>query len=120
MSCAHVKPDIKPVKQLQMGIRATEVSLGVTGELSADRECKQPPKIYEGVAKRFDETCMFVDEGPASCTYMGNVPFGRSWACGMALMQDNCKGEWLPHEMNCVPWDERYQALVPSWEDQRK
>ena len=115
-ACATTVP--RKTVQLQAGIRVVENCTGNELSPTPQCNCKQPPKVYEGVAKRFDETCMFVEGGPASCTYIGRVDFGRSWACGIGMRQDSCTDEWKPVEMPCTIWDERYFPLIPHWGDE--
>jgi len=105
VACAHAQQVITPpAKQLMSGIRG--------------KECKQPPKVYEGIAKRFDSGCLFVEDGPGACPFVGRVDFGRSWVCYIGMRQDSCDGEWKPNEMLCGLWEDKFQALTPHFWDE--
>ena len=114
-ACAHQLE--RPVVQLMAGIRVVEGCSGDIDHPTPECNCKQPPKIYEGAAKRFDESCMYVEGMQAGCTYITRVDRGRSWACGIGFEQASCSSDWKPVTMQCSPWDDRYSALIPHYWD---
>jgi hypothetical protein len=66
-------------------------------------ECVPPPKSF-AVADRADVSCIYVPNGPASCTYVAEIAFESMWACGVGLLQRSCGEPWIPVRMECTPW----------------